>query len=90
MIATNGKELEALKELGERNYFEFKITKSKKPQKVGEVSILIKSVDPKRNKYTIELIADDKKVEKKDKSLNEPVQFYLSRATQPAVSPTAS
>ncbi len=83
LIATNAKELSALRELGERNYFEFKITKSKKPQKVGDVSILIKSVDPKRNKYTIELTAYDKVTEKKDRSLNEPVQFLLSRARQP-------
>jgi hypothetical protein len=83
LIATNSKELQALRELGERNYTEFKITKSKKPQKVGDVLILLKSVDAKRNKYTIELTADDKMTEKKDRSLNEPIQFLLSRARQP-------
>src|SRR5579864_648340 len=83
LIATNGKELAALKELGERNYSEFKIAKTKKPQKVGEVQILLKSADPKHNRYTIELIADDKLTEKKDRSLNEPVQFMLSRARPP-------
>jgi len=83
LIATNGKELMALKELGERNYTEFNIAKTKQPQKVGDVSILLKSVDAKKNKYTIELIADDKTTEKKDRTLNEPVQFMLSRARQP-------
>ena len=43
----------------------------------------LKSADMKKNRYTIELIADDKLVEKKDKTVNEPVQFMLSRATQP-------
>ena len=43
----------------------------------------LKSADMKKNRYTIELIADDKLVEKKDKTINEPVQFMLSRATQP-------
>lgn len=83
LIATNGKELSALRALGERNYTEFRLTKEKTPRKVGEVQIRLKSADVKKNRYTIELIADDKLVEKKDKTINEPVQFMLSRATQP-------
>jgi hypothetical protein len=83
LIATNGKELAALKALGERNYFEFNLTKSKEPRKVGDVTVLLKKTDPKKNKYTIELVADDKRVEKKDKNLNEPVQFYVAKARQP-------
>ena len=83
LIATNGKELAALRALGERNYTEFKIAKSKAPQKVGEIAILLEKADPKNNRYTIKVIADDKTVEKKDKTLNEPVQFLLSRASQP-------
>ena len=53
------------------------------PQKVGDVSILLKSVDPKHNKFTIDLIADDKTTEKKDRTANEPVQFMTSKAKQP-------
>lgn len=83
LIATNGKELAALKALGERTYTEFKIAKSKAPQKVGDISVLLKHTDPKRNRYTIDVVADDKTVEKKDKTINEPVQFLLSKATQP-------
>ena len=83
LIATNGKELAALKALGERNYFEFKIGKSKEPQKVGDVLVQLKKTDPKRNKFTIELTADDKRVEKKDRTINEPLQFYVSKARQP-------
>ena len=83
LIATNSKELSALKALGERNYTEFKLAKEKTAQRVGDVQIRLKSVDQKKNRYTIELIADDKLVEKKDKTINEPVQFLLSRATQP-------
>jgi chromosome segregation ATPase len=83
LIATNGKELAALRALGERNYTEFRLTKEKSPRKVGEVQMRLKSADMKKNRYTIELIADDKLVEKKDKTINEPVQFMLSRATQP-------
>lgn len=83
LIATNAKELAALKALGERNYYEFNLGKTKEPQRVGDVFIQLKRTDPKRNRYTIEIIADDKKVEKKDKTINEPVQFYTSKARQP-------
>jgi hypothetical protein len=83
LIATNGKELNALKALGERNFIEFTIRKQKQAQRVGDVSILLKSADLKKNKYTIELTADDKTTEKKDRGLNEPVQFLTSKAKQP-------
>jgi archaellum component FlaC len=83
LIATNGKELASLKALGERNYTDVKLAKVKLPTKFGDVQLRLISADPKRNKYTIELTADDKKIEKKDKGLNEPVQFLLDRATQP-------
>lgn len=83
LIATNGKELAALKALGERNYVEFKLGKSKAPQKVGDIAVLLEKADPKNNRYTIKVIADDKTVQKKDKTVNEPVQFLLSKATQP-------
>jgi len=82
-IATNSKELAALKRLGERNYFEFNLGKTKQPQRVGDITILLKKADPKRNRYTIEVMADDKKTEKKDRSVNEPVQFYTAKAKQP-------
>jgi chromosome segregation ATPase len=83
LIATNGKELAALKALGERNYTEFKLAKEKSPTKVGDVMVRLKNADPKKNRYTIDLIADDKTIEKRDRSTNEPLQFYLSRAGQP-------
>lgn len=83
LIATNSQELEALKKLGERNYFEFNLTRTKEPQKVGDIRMLVKKTDPKRNKYTVALLADDKTVEKKDKNTNEPVQFYLAGSRQP-------
>jgi len=83
LIATNAKELGALKRLGERNYFEFNLAKAKTPQKIGDISVLLKKTDPKRNKYTIEVLADDKRTEKRDKNVNEPVQFFVSKARQP-------
>ena len=82
-VATNGKELAMLKRLGERNYVEFTLAKGKNPQKVGNVTLLLKKADPKRNRFTFELIADDKKTEKKDRTVNEPIQFIMARARQP-------
>ncbi len=83
LVATNGKELAALKALGERNFFEFDLRKTKAPQKIGDIAVLLKKTDAKKNRYTVEVIADDKRVEKKDKNINEPVQFYVSKARQP-------
>lgn len=77
LIATNGKELNALRQLGERNYFNFDIGKNKQPQKVGAIRIRLKKSDRKRNRFTIELWADDRRIEKKNKTLLEPVQFYV-------------
>jgi len=83
LVATNGKELQALRRLGERNYTEFKLLKTKEPQRVGDIALLLKKTDPKRNKFTLEVKADDKSTEKKDKNVNEPVQFYVAKAAQP-------
>ncbi|HZS51683.1 MAG TPA: hypothetical protein VFA54_12525 [Bryobacterales bacterium] len=82
-IATNSQELAALKRLGERDYYEFTLVKTKQPQKVGDIRILLKKADPKHNKYTLDVFADDKRIEKKDKNTNEPVQFYVAGARQP-------
>jgi hypothetical protein len=79
LIATNGNELQALKLKGERNYFDIKLGKTKQPVRFGDITLKLESSDPKRNKYTVELMADDKTTQKKDKSINEPVQFYTSK-----------
>jgi hypothetical protein len=83
LIATNDKELKALQALGERNYVQFTISKAKQPQKVGDVMIRLTKADPKKFRYTIELTADDKTTEKRDRSVNEPLQFMTSKAKQP-------
>jgi hypothetical protein len=82
-IATNSTELAALKRLNDRNYFQFTLAKGKTPQKVGDITLLLKNADAKRNKYTVVVFADDKSTEKKDRTANEPVQFYVSKAHQP-------
>ena len=83
LIARNREDLEELKRRGERNIFEFDLRKSKTPQKVGPVQLKLQKVDTKRYKYTMTVYADDKTIEKKDKTVNEPVQFYVKGAHSP-------
>lgn len=83
LIATNGKDLAALRELGDRNYFEFTLSKGQLTKKVGDITLTLKKADPKRNRYSVEIAADDKRIEKKDRTINEPVQLYVSGNRQP-------
>ena len=77
LIARNHDDLEELRRKGDRNYYEFAIQKSKTAQKVGPVQIALNKTDQKKNRYTITVLADDKSIEKKDKTSGEPVQFYV-------------
>ena len=79
LIATNATELSALKLRGERNYLDVKLGKTKQPVRFGDITLLLKNTDQKKNKYTVQVMADDKLTEKKDKSINEPVQFYTAK-----------
>ena len=80
LVARNHDDLMELRKRNERNYFEFNLTKAKTASKVGDIAIRVTKTDPKKGRYTIEVNADDKVVEKKDKNVNEPLQFYLARA----------
>ena len=77
LIAHNRDDLEELKRRGDRNYYEFKITKSKTAQKVGPVQVSLNKTDQKKSKYTVTVFVDDRSIEKKDKTAGEPVQFYV-------------
>jgi len=77
LIARNHDDVEELKRRGDRNYFEFTIQRAKTPQHVGPVAIALNKTDSKKSKYTITVLADDKSIEKKDRTAGEPVQFYV-------------
>src|SRR5271165_1555596 len=77
LIARNHDDLEELKRKGDRNYYEFTLQKSKTPQRIGPVQISLSKADQKKSKYTVTVLADDKSIEKKDKTAGEPVQFYV-------------
>jgi len=76
LIARNHSEIEELRQRGERDYIEFDVRKSKEPERVGNIAIGLKKTDVKRQRFTINLLADDRTIEKKEKTVNEPVQFY--------------
>jgi DNA repair exonuclease SbcCD ATPase subunit len=80
LIARNHDDLEELKRKGDRNYYEFTVQKSKTPQRVGPVQMSLNKTDQKKSKYTMTVLADDKSIEKKDKTAGEPVQFYVKGA----------
>ncbi len=83
LIAKNHDEVEALKALGERNIFEFTLHKSKRMQHVGPIQLSLRKVDTKHYRYTMNVLADDKNIEKKNRDVDEPVQFYVSGARAP-------
>jgi hypothetical protein len=83
LIARNQEELDQLKRQGERNIFELHLTKSKTPTHVGPIQITLTKTDPKKFKYTLMVVADDKTIEKKDKTADEPVQFYIHGVPRP-------
>jgi hypothetical protein len=83
LIARNHDEVEELKRLGERDIFEFSLGKTKAPQHVGPIQIQLRKLDTKHYKYTLNVVADDKTIEKKDKTVGEPVQFYVRGARAP-------
>ena len=84
LIAKTKGDLEELRQRGERDYVEFDLRKDKKAQKVGPITLLLKNADPKKMKYTVALTVDDKNMEKKDKTVFEPVQFYQQGYAMPA------
>jgi multidrug efflux pump subunit AcrA (membrane-fusion protein) len=78
LIARNHDELEVLKHKGDRNYYEFTLTKGQK-KPVGTVSLELKKADAKKSRFTLAVYADDKQYDKKDRNVNEPLQFYSGK-----------
>jgi len=79
LIANTRGDLEALKHKGDRQYYEFTLLKGAQPQAFSTVALQLKKTDPKRGKYTLNVTADDRTIEKKDRNQSEPVQFYTGR-----------
>jgi hypothetical protein len=78
LIARNHDEIDQLRRLGERDYVEFTIVGKNKPTKVGNVTVELKGVNEKRNQFSIAMTVEDKRSEKKNRAVNEPIFFYTS------------
>jgi hypothetical protein len=76
LIARNHEEIDVLRRQGERDYVEFTVDAKNKPQKVGAVTVELRSVDMKKSKFTVALTVDDVRTEKRDRTIDEPVVFY--------------
>jgi chromosome segregation ATPase len=83
LIARNHDEIDQLRRLGEREYVEFKVDGKNKPVKVGNVTVELKNVNEKSNRFSVAMTVEDKKFEKKNRAMNEPIFFYTSGARYP-------
>jgi hypothetical protein len=79
LIANTRSDLEVLKHKGDRNYYEFTLLRGAKPQPVSTVSLQLRKADAKKGKFTLNVTSDDKTIEKKDRNVSEPIQFYSGR-----------
>jgi len=78
LIARNHDEIDQLRRLGEREYVEFTIAGKNKPQKVGNLTVELKGINEKRSQYSVAMTAEDRRIDKKNRNMNEPIFFYLS------------
>lgn len=76
LIARNGEEIEQLRRMGQRDYFEFTLSKKGERYKAGEIMVELRGTNTKKNLFTVALYADDLRLEKKNRSVNEPIYFY--------------
>jgi small-conductance mechanosensitive channel len=83
LIARNHEELEQLKRMGERDYFEFTLSGKGNKQHVGSMQVELRGANEKKHQYTVALYVDDMRLEKKNKSINEPIYFYANGSRQP-------
>lgn len=83
LIARNSEEIAQLRRLGERDYFEFTLDKKGSREKLGNVMVELRGTDAKKGNYSVALYVDDLRLEKKNRSINEPIYFYTRSTRQP-------
>ena len=82
LIAHTREDLDILKHRGDRNYYEFTLLKGKQSTRVSTVNLQLKKANAKKGTYTLNVIADDRTIEKKNRTIFEPLQFYTGRDRQ--------
>jgi hypothetical protein len=83
LIAKNHDDIETLRRLDERDYFEFTLERKRSPEKLGDVTIELRRTYPKKNQCDLVLVVDDKRTEKRNRTINEPIFVYAHGARQP-------
>ena len=83
LIAKNHDDVEELRRLGERDYFEFTINKKNTREKVGGLMVELRGVNQKKNLYTVAIYVDDARYEKRNRSANEPIYFFTHGTRAP-------
>jgi len=82
LIARNHDDIEQLRKMGERDYFEF-TAERKNPVRVGGVGLTLTKTNVKRHRFNLDVMTDDVQVEKKDRTINEPIFFYVTGSKKP-------
>jgi hypothetical protein len=83
LIAKNHDEVEELRRLGERDYYEFSIDKKNNREKVGNLMVELHGTNTKKSQYTVTIFVDDQRHEKKALTANEPLYFFENGARAP-------
>jgi hypothetical protein len=83
LIARNHEDVEQLRRLGERDYIEFTIDAKNKPQKVGAFMVELRGTNPAKKRYTVSLIVDDSRIDKKNLPIDEPIFFHQGNDRRP-------
>jgi len=78
-VAKNSSELAQLRLKGERDYFEFTIPKKDQQTKVEDIRLILTKTDAKKGKFNLKILVDDSQLEKKDRVINEPIQFLVGQ-----------
>jgi hypothetical protein len=83
-VANNTKAVAELQRVGEREWLEFDVVKSSRPAspKVANVRIQLAKTDVRKGKYDVVLHFDDRQIERKDRTIGEPVQFLVGPERQ--------
>jgi hypothetical protein len=76
LIARNHDDLEQLRKMGERDYYEFTLPRNKE-QNVAGVGLILKKTNAKWHRFDMNVVADDMTIQKKNRTVNEPIFFAV-------------
>lgn len=83
LIARNHDEIEQLRRLGERDYYEFTLDRKGSKQKVANLTLELRGTNTRKNQFSLAMYVDDMRLEKRNRSINEPIYFYTRGTRAP-------